>query len=152
MPTASTPNTTQKILEQVAGKIGHPVYNPVSNRTLGQILDISHTHIKRLRDGDGVLARDGFVRACKFLELTPEQIVDYTLALDGDATQDAGLRSYIRDMAKGIMKRAVVKSSASILLGAGAMFGHIDDARASENTALARTAAPAATSEQCILW
>lgn len=135
-------NTTQTVIELVASKAGHPVYNPVGNVALGRILGISHTHVKRLISGDGVMSRDSFVRACRFLELPAERIVELTLALDADGSDDDGLRAWMRGIAKGL-RGNVVKGGASILLGAAAMLGHVDDARALENKALHSTALPA---------
>ncbi len=132
-------NTTQTIIDLVAAKAGHPVYNPVGNVALGRILSISHSHVKRLRDGDGTLGRDAFVRACKFLDLPPERVIELTLSLDVDGSEDAGVRAWIHSLAKS-WRGNVVKSGASILLGGLAAFGHVGDARATGNTALSRTA------------
>jgi hypothetical protein len=120
--------TSQQIIEQIAAKLGHPVYNPVSSRALGQVLGLSHTHVRRLQDGEIVLSRDAFVRACKFLELPPERIVELTLALNADGAEDEGLAAWMRGIAKGL-RGNVVKSSASILIGAAAMIAHTDDAK-----------------------
>lgn len=145
--------TTQHIIERVASKIGHPVYNPVSNRTLAEILGMSHTHIRRLRDGDGVLSRDAFVRACHFLELPPEEIVQLTLALDADGSEDEGMRAYIRALASKL-RPGIVKGGASILLGAAAMLAHVDDALASGKLVVSAhdTPAPAAPATSRILY
>lgn len=142
--------TTQQIIEMVASRIGHPVYNPVSNRSLAPILGMSHTHIGRLRDGDGVMARDAFVRACHFLELPPEEIVSLTLALDADGSEDEGMRAYIRGVVSKL-RPDVVKSSAGILLAAFIGFAQPGDAFALEKPVNPNGPAPDASSEECIL-
>lgn len=127
--------TTQEIIEQVANKIGHPIYNPVSASALAPIFGVSRAHLWRLREGNGVLSRDAFVRACKFLELPPEKIVELTLALDADGSEDEGMRAYIRNIAKKL-RPGIAKSGACILIGAAAMLAHVEDARASGNLVL----------------
>ena len=125
-------NSTQHIIALVQAKIGHPEINPASNSAVGRVLGLSHTYVKRLISGDGVLSRDAFVRACKFLELPPEQIADLALQLSADGSEDEGMGAWMRNIAKGL-RGSVVKSGASILLGAAAMVAHVDDARASVN-------------------
>ena len=139
-------NATQQVIELVQAKIGHPEINPASNSAVGRVLGLSHTHVKRWISGDGVMSRDAFVRACKFLDLPAERVIDLTLALDADGSEDAGVSAWMRSLAKGL-RGTIAKSSAGILLGAAAMFGHVDDARALENKPLASMATAPATSQ-----
>ena len=137
------PTTTQEIIDLVSRKLGHPVYSPASNASIGRVLNTSHAHVKRLMAGDSVMSRDAFVRACKFLELPTERVVELTLALDADGSDDEGLGAWMRGLAKNL-RGNVVKSSASVLLGAAAFFGHASDAPASEKQALSVQAPSAA--------
>lgn len=88
---------TAGLIALVCHRLGHPVYNPVSDRDLGRFLEISHTHAGKLRRGEQVMEINSAVRVMKWLELDNSEVLDFFVRLGADALKEQDLKRWFEE-------------------------------------------------------